>query len=571
MSDKYIRFRTEETAGPVVNDPRGHGHDVLIPRSAIEAVVLETLEGVFAEASSCTDDVKWDLETLWLIVRRRLRHMARANRTRDIPDRVTMATRLTLLWNVIIRTTEGAFDEDREELHDRFRELVDALGLDASVYQMVESEPVRRPRDVSDERIRVPVGPCSTCIVPRYGCKSCAWALMLLRHGDDANRPRDIPETVVKFDLPDPHRIIPGPTEVDVPDTVPEEPMLAVGSRETCKACYHVNPIGFHVPDDVWLAVVPECLQGRVVCVQCFARLADEKLIPWDRDIEFFPVSMATHAEPGTVVFPKPDTVPADSVRQLMDGLRVWTIRHWNDLPQNVREDWGYMVAEHYAAVAGVSFDPFPPDTGTVSAESPDTGDQADAGEDGPVKGASESDVDPDTIPAEPVRELVEAIAARQHVLHLKFGCGHPACVRTTKALLAVKAHLAGPGKPPHGTVDAHLEEQMKEPEFRAAFEAEHNTTEPCPHCQVEVRRVYAEDCLQNATCSCLACGATVPLPRARYEAEGESELRRAAGGLVRFCQEPSYARKEHRTDTMFHMQLAGLVAALKAALESKD
>ena len=81
----------------------------------------------------------------------------------------------------------------------------------------------------------------------------------------------------------------------------------------------------------------------------------------------------------------------------------------------------------------------------------------------------------------------------------------------------------AGSGEP-HGTVDAHLAEQMKDPEFRAAFEA-----------------------------------------------EGESELRRAAGGLVRFCQEPSYARKEHRTDTMFHMQLAGLVAALKAALESKD
>ena len=51
MSDKYIRFRTEETAGPVVNDPRGHGHDVLIPRSAFEAVALKVLADVASDAA----------------------------------------------------------------------------------------------------------------------------------------------------------------------------------------------------------------------------------------------------------------------------------------------------------------------------------------------------------------------------------------------------------------------------------------------------------------------------------------------------------------------------------------
>ena len=68
-----------------------------------------------------------------------------------------------------------------------------------------------------------------------------------------------------------------------------------MSTREICKLCWQINVVGFHVPDDVWTAVVPECAQTRVVCLACFTRLADEKLIPWDRDIEFSPVSLATH------------------------------------------------------------------------------------------------------------------------------------------------------------------------------------------------------------------------------------------------------------------------------------
>ena len=68
-----------------------------------------------------------------------------------------------------------------------------------------------------------------------------------------------------------------------------------IASREICKLCYHVNAVGFSVPDETWAAVVPEHVRDKVVCLSCFARLADEKLIEWDRDIEFFPVSMATH------------------------------------------------------------------------------------------------------------------------------------------------------------------------------------------------------------------------------------------------------------------------------------
>lgn len=66
-------------------------------------------------------------------------------------------------------------------------------------------------------------------------------------------------------------------------------------SRELCKLCHHVNAIGFRVPDSVWNSVVPGFIGGGIVCLSCFSRLGDEKMVPWERDIELFPVSLATH------------------------------------------------------------------------------------------------------------------------------------------------------------------------------------------------------------------------------------------------------------------------------------
>ena len=68
-----------------------------------------------------------------------------------------------------------------------------------------------------------------------------------------------------------------------------------MASREICKICYHVNAIGFAVPDDIWEQVVPHPFSVGVVCLSCFTRLADEKLIPWDKQVEFFPVSLHAH------------------------------------------------------------------------------------------------------------------------------------------------------------------------------------------------------------------------------------------------------------------------------------
>lgn len=68
-------------------------------------------------------------------------------------------------------------------------------------------------------------------------------------------------------------------------------------TREICKICYQVNRVGFSVPDETWKAVVPESHQSGVVCLECFTRLGDEKMIHWDKNIEFWPVSLASHLE----------------------------------------------------------------------------------------------------------------------------------------------------------------------------------------------------------------------------------------------------------------------------------
>lgn len=66
-------------------------------------------------------------------------------------------------------------------------------------------------------------------------------------------------------------------------------------SREICRICYHVNAVGFCVPDVIWHSIIPDPLKSSVVCLACFARLADEKVVAWEHDIELFPVSLATH------------------------------------------------------------------------------------------------------------------------------------------------------------------------------------------------------------------------------------------------------------------------------------
>ena len=65
--------------------------------------------------------------------------------------------------------------------------------------------------------------------------------------------------------------------------------------REICSECGRVSPVGFWVPDDTWKEVMPEDRQHAIMCIMCFARMADQQFIRWDEEIKFFPVSKKSH------------------------------------------------------------------------------------------------------------------------------------------------------------------------------------------------------------------------------------------------------------------------------------
>jgi hypothetical protein len=67
-----------------------------------------------------------------------------------------------------------------------------------------------------------------------------------------------------------------------------------IPTREMCKLCHSVNRVGFIADSAVWEAVVPEPFRDSVVCLGCFTRIADEKLIAWEDEMEFFPISLAS-------------------------------------------------------------------------------------------------------------------------------------------------------------------------------------------------------------------------------------------------------------------------------------
>lgn len=68
-------------------------------------------------------------------------------------------------------------------------------------------------------------------------------------------------------------------------------------TREICSECGRVSAVGFHVPDVIWRAAIPEDRRRDTFCIGCFALYADRKFVPWDKDIKFFPVSRRTHRQ----------------------------------------------------------------------------------------------------------------------------------------------------------------------------------------------------------------------------------------------------------------------------------
>ena len=70
----------------------------------------------------------------------------------------------------------------------------------------------------------------------------------------------------------------------------------ALLSRERCQCCKRYSLAGFSVPNHIWDQAIPNEFHESPLCIMCFAAMADERLIEWSRDIEFFPVSLAEHA-----------------------------------------------------------------------------------------------------------------------------------------------------------------------------------------------------------------------------------------------------------------------------------
>lgn len=68
----------------------------------------------------------------------------------------------------------------------------------------------------------------------------------------------------------------------------------SIPCRQKCAACFHIMPIDYHVTDEIWYEVVPTLLNNSIICLNCFTSWADEKLLPWDKEIEMRPTSLHT-------------------------------------------------------------------------------------------------------------------------------------------------------------------------------------------------------------------------------------------------------------------------------------
>ena len=75
-----------------------------------------------------------------------------------------------------------------------------------------------------------------------------------------------------------------------------------IPTRERCQACHQISPVGFHVPDTMWRAVVHPHFQNSILCLPCFISRADEKLIDWSAVITLYPVSLASHLQAAGVL-----------------------------------------------------------------------------------------------------------------------------------------------------------------------------------------------------------------------------------------------------------------------------
>jgi hypothetical protein len=65
-------------------------------------------------------------------------------------------------------------------------------------------------------------------------------------------------------------------------------------TRMFCQICGHVHKIDFWVPNEIWDACIHPRFKDTHICINCFMERADESLLEWDKEIKFFPCSLAT-------------------------------------------------------------------------------------------------------------------------------------------------------------------------------------------------------------------------------------------------------------------------------------
>lgn len=70
-----------------------------------------------------------------------------------------------------------------------------------------------------------------------------------------------------------------------------------IPNRMFCQICGQIHKIDFWVPDDIWKESIPEFYWHGPVCLNCFMNRADEKFIPWDKEIQFMPCSFYAQRE----------------------------------------------------------------------------------------------------------------------------------------------------------------------------------------------------------------------------------------------------------------------------------
>jgi hypothetical protein len=56
-------------------------------------------------------------------------------------------------------------------------------------------------------------------------------------------------------------------------------------TRQSCKKCGVRDGIDFHVPDRIWVAVVPKRYASKVLCLVCFDRFAARRSINYHRNL----------------------------------------------------------------------------------------------------------------------------------------------------------------------------------------------------------------------------------------------------------------------------------------------